>query len=84
MENPSWLIGNGREVNLWLDNWCGTPLATKFNIPNKYNKHLYLRREWSMLYNILLDFPTIKDIINTYIIPLEKRQDMRTQIRMII
>ncbi|GAU16832.1 hypothetical protein TSUD_367790 [Trifolium subterraneum] len=31
--NSSWQIGNGEEVNLWLDPWCGDPLVVSLDIP---------------------------------------------------
>lgn len=31
LANFIWLIGNGEHINLWLDNWRGTPLVSIFN-----------------------------------------------------
>lgn len=33
MENCTWIIGNGKTVNFWRDNWAGEILAFKFKIP---------------------------------------------------
>lgn len=32
--NTSWLIRDGRRVNLWLDCWNGAPLVESLNIPD--------------------------------------------------
>lgn len=33
ISNSIWTIGNGREINFWLDDWCGNFLAQSLNIP---------------------------------------------------
>jgi len=33
-DNVTWKIGNGESIRLWLDSWCGEPLATYLNIPD--------------------------------------------------
>lgn len=43
MDKYSWLIGNGREASFWLDHWCGSNLAYRFNIPLMYHKHLKVK-----------------------------------------
>ncbi|XP_058766974.1 uncharacterized protein LOC131640606 [Vicia villosa] len=37
LDNCSWLIGNGSNVNFWLDNWTGETLASKFHIPKQFH-----------------------------------------------
>ncbi|XP_019437071.1 PREDICTED: uncharacterized protein LOC109343269 [Lupinus angustifolius] len=34
MENSIWLLGNGNNINYWLDNWLGYPLTDLLGIPN--------------------------------------------------
>ena len=31
-DNSVWIIGSGTDINLWTDNWMGTPLATRLNV----------------------------------------------------
>lgn len=40
LANFIWLIGNGEHINLWLDNWLGTPLVSIFNIHHTTYHHL--------------------------------------------
>ncbi|GAU31744.1 hypothetical protein TSUD_146310 [Trifolium subterraneum] len=39
MENSNWLVGNGKDIKLWEDSWCGEPLQITNNdltwLPNK-------------------------------------------------
>ena len=34
-ENSTWIIGTGKDINLWLDNWMGSTLAALLAIPTK-------------------------------------------------
>ncbi|XP_058746017.1 uncharacterized protein LOC131618878 [Vicia villosa] len=40
--NSIWLIGNGKEINFCLDEWCGPPLNSIYNIPQIYLKNLHV------------------------------------------
>ncbi|XP_019427157.1 PREDICTED: uncharacterized protein LOC109335477 [Lupinus angustifolius] len=33
-DNSIWLLGNGHNINYWLDNWLGSPLADLLDIPH--------------------------------------------------
>lgn len=35
-----WLIGNGKDVNFWLDKWRSPHLDSTYNIPPIFHKHL--------------------------------------------
>ncbi|MCI46276.1 RNA-directed DNA polymerase (Reverse transcriptase), partial [Trifolium medium] len=35
MENSSWLLGKGDNINFWLDDWCGAPLVQTLHIPDQ-------------------------------------------------
>jgi len=39
-ENSNRLLGNGENINFWLDKWCGHHLASLMNIPNMFWRHL--------------------------------------------
>jgi len=32
LENSSWLLGNGENINFWSDNWCGVNIAECLNL----------------------------------------------------
>jgi len=34
-ENSTWIIGTGKNINLWLDNWMGSTLAALLAIPTE-------------------------------------------------
>jgi ribonuclease HI len=40
LENSFWLLGNGKDINFWNDNWCGCSLADLFNIPPHISQNL--------------------------------------------
>lgn len=40
MDNTQWLIGNGKKINFWLDNWSGGSLEKKFNILDIFHSPL--------------------------------------------
>jgi len=31
-ENSRWIVGDGAEINFWLDAWCGDPLIQTLNL----------------------------------------------------
>jgi hypothetical protein len=39
-DNSIWLLGNGADINFWLDNWCGVPIAEQLDIPNHLRRSL--------------------------------------------
>jgi hypothetical protein len=32
-DNSVWLLGNGTQINFWVDHWCGDPLVEQLGIP---------------------------------------------------
>lgn len=40
MSNYVWQLGDGRNINLWLDNWLGRPLVDSMHIPIHPHKFL--------------------------------------------
>lgn len=40
MDESVWIIGNGRKINFWSDNWAGETLAFKYKIPDKFHSGL--------------------------------------------
>ncbi|XP_019433785.1 PREDICTED: uncharacterized protein LOC109340530 [Lupinus angustifolius] len=40
MSNSIWLVGEGKSINFWLDNWLGTILVDSINIPDEVHPSL--------------------------------------------
>jgi hypothetical protein len=40
MSNSILLLGNGENINLWNDPWCGVPLSIQFHIPDHISTSL--------------------------------------------
>lgn len=66
-ENFEWIIGNGNNINLWLDNWMGTPLVTLFNVPpsmfptlDEKLDSIIVHGKWQIP-KPLIDFPTVAE-----------------------
>lgn len=38
--NCGWQLGNGNDINFWLDNWCGVSIASQLNIPTHLHGNL--------------------------------------------
>ncbi|CAK8576871.1 unnamed protein product [Lathyrus sativus] len=32
LQNSMWMIGKGNKINLWCDNWCGSPLSSSLHL----------------------------------------------------
>ncbi|CAI8601164.1 unnamed protein product [Vicia faba] len=56
MDNTQWLVGNGKFVNFWIDNWLGEPLVKQFNIHEKFHNILTSRIS-DFLHNSCWYFP---------------------------
>jgi len=42
-ENCSWIIGNGENINFWLDTWLDKPVASILNLPDTVHSILTAR-----------------------------------------
>ncbi|GAU45289.1 hypothetical protein TSUD_327470 [Trifolium subterraneum] len=82
MENSFWLLGNGKEINFWNDNWCGTPLVDQLNIP-PHISHLLsstvsdyiLDGQWNIPPLLSHAFTNLSSIVYKVIIPMDHSQD---------
>jgi len=82
-ENSFWLTVNGSHVQLWEDNWCGEPILDYFNLNhNDISNFLvfvkdYIRNsQWSILDDILIQYPDLRLLANQVTIPTEDCDDM--------
>ncbi|KAK2352799.1 hypothetical protein QL285_090510 [Trifolium repens] len=39
-DNSIWLLGDGKNISFWNDNWCGPALSEVFHIPDHISKRL--------------------------------------------
>ncbi|KAF1880456.1 hypothetical protein Lal_00011514 [Lupinus albus] len=69
VENSIWLVGNGRKINLWLDNWIGVSLAESLNIP--HHMQSYLSAKFSTLrdFNVSIKYSNAPNIIEVVWFP---------------
>ncbi|XP_019451747.1 PREDICTED: uncharacterized protein LOC109353840 [Lupinus angustifolius] len=37
MSNSIWLVGEGKNIHFWLDNWLGSPLVESLHIPDEFH-----------------------------------------------
>ncbi|GAU15839.1 hypothetical protein TSUD_236550, partial [Trifolium subterraneum] len=81
-QHSSWLIGNGGNINFWLDNWCGQPLVHSLNIPDWIHPHLkstvkafVVNHQWSIPQALQLAFPNLYNIVQNITIPLGEVED---------
>jgi hypothetical protein len=77
MANSFWLLGDGRSINFWNDEWCGAPLSIKLNIPDHISQHLstsvndfIFNGTWSIPHHLVLAFPNLFSIVSKVTIPL--------------
>lgn len=75
MDNSVWIIGNGRKINLWLDNWTGESLAFKYKIQERFHSSLTIKivecwnnNSWSFHDNILLAMSNLLTIIFLFLV----------------
>jgi len=80
--NCRWLIGNGENINFWLDPWCGEPFASVLNIPTQAHQNLSARvsdfiveSNWSFPSAVDDVFPILKQMALQVTLPFADRDD---------
>ncbi|GAU14067.1 hypothetical protein TSUD_168920 [Trifolium subterraneum] len=70
MENSNWLVGNGKDIKLWEDSWCGEPLIDTLQINNSdltwlpsKASDILLNHSWNIPADLDNLFPTLKTIV---------------------
>jgi hypothetical protein len=81
-DNTVWLLGNGDNINFWLDNWCGDPLVEQLGIPVHIRPLLtasvsdfIVNGRWSIPAQLSLIFSNLESIIAAVMIPMELKND---------
>jgi hypothetical protein len=82
MNNTIWLLGDGKEINFWNDNWCGTILSKQLHIP-VHISHLLtstvsdfiVNGSWSIPSQVSLVYPSLSSFVSHVTIPFEHSQD---------
>jgi ribonuclease HI len=81
-DNSSWLLGNGENINFWLDHWCGAPLVHSLDIP--LNLHPFLsstvnqflvENHWLIPPILVNHYPQLLSFINQVTIPCDPKPD---------
>jgi len=81
-DNSNWLVGNGAQINFWLDSWCGDPLQQVLNVStdvmsnfsSSLNDYI-LNGHWHFPSNLIHLFPTLRNLAAQVIIPLQDKAD---------
>jgi ribonuclease HI len=81
-DNSVWLVGDGSNINFWLDSWCGDPLVDQLHIPAQFRNLLsakvsdfIVNGQWSIPTQLSSMFSSLSSIISTVSIPMESTQD---------
>ena len=82
-ENSVWIVGNGKDINLWLDNWMGTPLVVMLNTPTRMLPSLTMRLDavinngkWKIP-SPLVDYPNVAEAILKITLPVSPLPDKK-------
>jgi len=82
-ENSIWIIGNGNDINLWLDNWMGTPLVSLLNpLVHMFSSltaklsSVMVNGKWQIP-KPLIDFPIMAEQTLTITLPVTPLPDRR-------
>jgi len=81
-DNTTWLLGDGKNINFWWDNWSGVPLTVMLNIPNHHQQHLHStvndfihNSQWNVPQELQAIFPNIVQHINKITIPIIQKEN---------
>ncbi|GAU45776.1 hypothetical protein TSUD_24400 [Trifolium subterraneum] len=82
MDNTVWLLGDGKEINFWNDNWCGTSLSEQLRIPVQIRHSLSssvsdfnFNGHWDIPAQLSLAYPKLSSIISQIVIPSSPSHD---------
>lgn len=76
------LLGNGRNINFWLDHWLEISLVQKFNVPDKFYNILttlvgdyLINMSWSIPTNPKIAFSNLESFFSKCYISMENIDD---------
>lgn len=82
LENSTWLLGTGENINFWFDFWCGEPFANRLNLPENAASHLtsnvkdfIMDYNWCIPPSVQLIFPHLNQILMQATIPKVRIED---------
>lgn len=82
MDNSNWLVGNGKVINCWLDNWCGEVLAQSLNLtPYQLNNlpmklcNFIQNGRWLFASDLQIQFPNLVMLAAKVTIPTQSCRD---------
>jgi hypothetical protein len=82
MDNSTWLLGDGTNINFWNDSWCGPPLSEHLHIPNHVSQLLTAKvsdfifnGSWVFPDLLIQAYPNLYSITSQVIIPMEPDAD---------
>ncbi|XP_024632876.1 uncharacterized protein [Medicago truncatula] len=82
-ENSVWIIGNGNNINLWLDNWMDTSLVSLLNVPRHMFPSLTVKLSTVIVDGTwqiprpLIDFPNVAAQALSITLPVTPLPDKR-------
>jgi hypothetical protein len=81
-DNSIWLLGNGENINFWLDKWCGDPLVEQLHIPVQFRHSLsssvsdfIFNGHWNIPSQLSTMFSNLNSIVSKVLIPMEACND---------
>ena len=82
MDSSIWLVGDGENINCWIDNWCGEVLAHSLNLSYYQLQSLpkklcnFVRsNQWNFPAAMFDTNPNLCSLVNQVTIPTVRRRD---------
>jgi hypothetical protein len=81
MNNSAWLLGDGKRINFWFDNWCGVQIAEHLQIPislSSFPQHVsefIVNKQWNIPIEILNLVPLLRNLGFQVTIPTVEQSD---------
>ncbi|KAK2381212.1 hypothetical protein QL285_068838 [Trifolium repens] len=82
-DNSIWLLGDGKNISFWNDNWCGPALSEVFHIPDHISKRLVssvsdyiVNGQWIIPPQLSQRFTNPRFLVHQVTIPLDPSHDL--------
>jgi len=80
--NTCWIIGNGRSINFWLDNWCEEPLIHSLQLRTSQIQHYpkilsdyVVNYQWSFPADLIQEHPISRNLAAQVTLPIQSTAD---------